>query len=148
VLDLDGQTTLAAAAESVRFPIRLPAYPADLGGPDVVFVQDLEGQAVVLVWLEPDDPAQVRLSLHVLASPQLVDKVIKNDPAGLEFVRVNGREAFWTTGPYFVVARNGFYTETRLISGHVLIWYEDDLTYRLETSLPLAEAIKIAESLE
>ena len=149
VLDLHGQTTLADAVERLpHLPIRLPAYPADLGQPDAVFVQDLDGDAVVLVWLEPDDPSQVRLSLHLLASPQFVDKLLKNQPARVEFTKVNGREAFWTTGPYYVIARGGFITEMRLITGHVLIWYTDDVTYRLETDLPLAEAIKIAESLE
>jgi hypothetical protein len=35
-----------------------------------------------------------------------------------------------------------------LINGHVLIWEEGNITYRLETALPLEEAIKIAESLQ
>jgi hypothetical protein len=148
VLDLDGQTTLADAIARVRLPIRLPTYPADLGEPDLVFVQDLEGQAVVFVWLAPDDPSRVRLSLHLLTSSQLVEKQIKNNPAGFEFTRVNGHEAFWTTGPYYIVNRRGDYAEMRLITGHVLIWYEDEVTYRLETNGPLEEAIRIAESLE
>jgi hypothetical protein len=148
VLDLAGQTTLADAIERVRLPIRLPTYPADLGEPDLVFVQDLDGQAVVLVWLTPDDPSQVRLSLHLLTSSQLVDKQLKVHPAAFEFTLVNDHEAFWTTGPYYIVNRRGDYAEMRLISGHVLIWYEDEVTYRLETSLPLEEARRIAESLE
>jgi hypothetical protein len=148
VLDLAGETTLVDAIRRVDLPIRLPAYPADLGEPDLVFVQDLEGEAVVLVWLEPGDPSQVRLSLHLLSSRQLVDKLIKDGPAEVQFTRVNGREAIWTTGPYFIVNRSGHYNPTRLITGHVLIWYEPEVTYRLETSLPLDEAIKIAESLE
>ena len=148
VLQLGGETTLAEARELVNLPIVLPAYPADLGAPDRVFVQDLEGEAVVLVWLAEDDPSQVRLSLHILANSMLVEKLIKDQPAGFEFARVNGREAFWTTGPYYIVNRQGDYAMTRLISGHVLVWFDRTLTYRLETDLPLAEAIKIAESLE
>jgi hypothetical protein len=35
-----------------------------------------------------------------------------------------------------------------LIEGHVLIWKEGDITYRLETDLPVEEAVKIAESLK
>jgi hypothetical protein len=34
-----------------------------------------------------------------------------------------------------------------LIDGHVLIWAEDNLSYRLESDLPLEEAIRIAESI-
>jgi hypothetical protein len=36
----------------------------------------------------------------------------------------------------------------RLIDGHVLIWEEDGITYRLETGVTLEEAVKIAESLQ
>jgi hypothetical protein len=35
-----------------------------------------------------------------------------------------------------------------MIEGHVLIWTEGEVTYRLETKLTLDEAIKVAESLE
>jgi hypothetical protein len=37
--------------------------------------------------------------------------------------------------------------QRRLVSGHVLIWEEDGLTYRLETDLSMEEAVAIAESL-
>jgi hypothetical protein len=148
VLDLAGETTLADARARVDLPLRLPTYPADLGEPDAVFVQDLEGEAVVFVWLAPDDPSQVRLSLHILSTTTLTEKLMKHNPAGVEFTTVNGREAFWTTGPYFVVARSGFYAEMRLITGHVLVWYAGEITYRLETDLSMEEAVRIAESLE
>jgi hypothetical protein len=35
-----------------------------------------------------------------------------------------------------------------MIDGHVLIWKEGGLTYRLETDLTLEEALKIAQSLQ
>src|SRR5262249_17231346 len=63
VLDLAGETTLAQAQTQVKFPIRLPAYPSDLGPPQRVFLQDLDGAAVVLVWLDPQHPGAVRMSL-------------------------------------------------------------------------------------
>ncbi|MGD8626434.1 MAG: hypothetical protein PVJ34_17980, partial [Anaerolineae bacterium] len=34
LLDLAGETTLAEAEAQAGFPVRLPAYPADLGRPD------------------------------------------------------------------------------------------------------------------
>jgi hypothetical protein len=37
---------------------------------------------------------------------------------------------------------------TRLIEGHVLIWENGNITYRLETALDLKEAVKVAESLK
>ena len=34
-----------------------------------------------------------------------------------------------------------------MVDGNVLIWYADDITYRLESDLPMEEAIKVAEFL-
>jgi len=61
---------------------------------------------------------------------------------------INGQQAIWAVGPYPLMMSNGRLRVERLIDGHVLIWADDDLTYRLETDLSLDEAIKIAESLE
>ena len=54
ILDLKGKTSLPAARARVDFPIRLPTYPPDLGSPDGVFLQDINGAVVVLVWLTPE----------------------------------------------------------------------------------------------
>ena len=43
--------------------------------------------------------------------------------------------------------QNSRYELQRLIEGHILIWAEEETTYRLETKLPLPEAVRIAESL-
>jgi hypothetical protein len=152
VLDLAGLTTLAGARERVNFPIALPGYPAGLGPPNRVFVQDLDGLAVVLVWLEPGRVDDVRLSLHILSSPQMADKllydVIKQQPPTVELTAVNETDALWTTGPYVLITRRGTLEERRLVDGHAVIWVEGSLTYRLETKQSLAEAIRIAEALE
>jgi len=151
VLDLGGQTTLAEARARLDFPIRLPAYPPDLGGPDQVFVQDLDGLSVVLVWLAPGSETEVRLSLHLLHSPLMADKlfhdVVKDQPPVVEPTEVNGTAALWTTGPYVLINRRGGFVERRLVEGHALIWVEGAVTYRLETQASLAEAVRIAESL-
>jgi hypothetical protein len=151
VLDLGGQTTLAQARAQVDFAIRLPAYPPDLGAPDLVFVQDLDGQSVVLVWLAPGSESDVLLSLHLLHSPLMAEKLFhdveKDNPPGLEMTEVHGATALWTTGPYVLINRRGGFVERRLVEGHALIWVEGALTYRLETQADLAEAVRIAESL-
>jgi hypothetical protein len=146
VLDLSGEMTLTEAQSRVRFPIHLPTYPLDLGAPDRVYMQWLEGQAVVLVWLDKtaQAPQRVRLSLHLLGPGAIVDKV---RPRVIRETRVNGQRALWTEGPYLLRQRDGDYTITRLIDGHVLIWTEGDITYRLETSESMEEAVKMAESL-
>ncbi len=144
VLDLAGQTTLADARQRMPFPIRLPAYPADLGQPQYVFTQDLGGPSVALVWLEPGTTDHVRMSLFELSSDAFLQKFA---PPVLQETTVHGQRAIWTDGPYLVEAKDGQYAQRRLITGHVLIWAEGGVTYRLETSLSLPEAVRVAESL-
>lgn len=142
---LGGETTLAAAQAQVAFTLRSPTYPADLGPPDRVYLQDLEGDAVVLVWLVADDPAQVRLTLHMLTSNVTAWKMQPTIEGG---GYVHGQPALWLRGPYVVVRRDGNWDTMRLVQGHVLLWTEDEITYRLEGNLPLEEAIRVAESLK
>lgn len=147
LLDLAGETTLADAQGSVNFPIRLPSYPADLGAPDRVYRQDIDGPVVILVWLDPNSPDGVRLSLHELGEGALVYKMA---PKIIEKTKVNGHEAIWTEGPYVVVTKQRGGTGwdmRRIINGQTLIWTEGKVTYRLETHLSMEEAVRIAESL-
>ena len=146
LLDLNGQTTLANARALTGYALPLPTYPADLGQPDYVFLQTLAGPMVILVWLDPAQPTRIRLSLHVIAPGSFAIK--KAEPEFIQFTTVNGREAVWTEGPYLLQLTSTDYDIRRLIEGHVLIWADDDLTYRLETDQSLAEAITIAESLK
>lgn len=147
VLDLAGETTLAEAQAQVDFPIRLPTYPLDLGPPDRVFLQDLSGPVVVLVWLDPDQPGRVRFSLHQLGPGTFGQKF---EPPLVRETTVHGEPALWTEGPYLLQFQRGgqtTYDTRRLVTGHVLVWVEDGITYRLETDLSLEEALQIAESL-
>lgn len=145
VLNVAGETTLAEAQLRVKFPIHLPTIPPDLGPPDKVYLQDLDGAAVILVWLDHSYPGQVRMSLHLLISPTTVRKMV--DPSQVTPTRVHNRPAVWTDGPYLLTARNGRWTTTRLLQGHTLIWQAGAITYRLESSLTLPEAVRVAESL-
>jgi hypothetical protein len=144
---LVGETTLAEARKRVDFPLRLPAYPADLGAPDRVYLQNHDGNALILVWLEPGEPERVRLSLYVLTSDVFGKK------AGmtlLEETKVHGRGAVWVRGPYLLEIKTNDGIELlprRLVEGNVLIWNEGQLTYRLESTLSLQDAIRVAESL-
>lgn len=147
LLDLTGETTLSEAQAQADFSIRLPAYPPDLGVPDHVFLQDMHGQVLVLVWLDPADASKVRLSLHQYIGRDNITG-FKYMPSVIQETSVNGQSAVWAEGPYLLELRNGDYQLVRLIEGHVLIWAEGDITYRLETDLPLVEALRIAESLQ
>lgn len=146
---LAGETTLEDAAARTSAPLLLPTYPAELGLPDRVFVNDTAGESVILVWLAEEgtteDRASVELALFALGRGVMVEKV---QPQVVRTTTVRGRPALWATGPYLVTLRSGNLDFRRLTGGHVLIWEENGITYRLETQADLEEARRIAASLE
>jgi len=143
---LAGEMSLEAAQQLVDYPIFLPTYPPDLGEPDRVFVQDADGDVTILIWIDPEQPSQVLMSLHMI--PPGSWAVDKMNPALVQETTVNGQRAIWAVGPYPVRFSNGNLDFVRLVDGHVLIWTDGEITYRLESDLDLKEAIKVAESLE
>lgn len=164
---LGGETTLEEARARSTFPIRLPTYPVGLGEPDRVYRQYIPALTIVLVWLDETGPAEpggaeadepemdetatktatekVVMSLHILTEGAIAHKTV---PSSLEETTVHGEGALWTTGPYWLQVGRSSLATFRLIQGHTLIWAEGPLTYRLETTLPLEEAVRVAESLE
>lgn len=149
--NLVGQTTLDVAQRQAGFLLRLPRYPADLGLPDQVYLQDEGGKAVILVWLDPHHPDQVRFSLYELSSDIFIQKLLPST-AILQHTSVNGRDALWVNAPHVAAYRDSSgvirYESRWLVAGNALIWTEGSITYRLETTLPLDEARTIAESLQ
>ena len=143
---MGGETTLENAQQEIGLPIPLPAYPAGLGQPDRIFLQDAQGWMVILVWLDEQQPDHVRMSLHMIEAGSWT--INKFQPTIIQETKVNGRRAIWTVGDYPLIMRNGDVQFTRMINGHVLVWEENKITYRLETDLELDEAIRIAESLQ
>ena len=101
---------------------------------------------VILVWRDPRQSNQIEMSLHIIEAGSWT--IEKYQPAAIEETTVHGQRAVWTSGPYPLIFSNGNIDFTRMIDGHVLIWEENQITYRLETDLPLEEAVRIAESLE
>jgi hypothetical protein len=146
ILDIAGETTLSEAQASVKFRIMLPTIPADLGKPDHVYLQNPGDAMLILVWLQPLHHDQMRMSLQEIAPGSWA--IGKFNPPTIQDTSVNGKPAVWTGGPYMLESRNHNYVNRRLIAGHVLIWEQNKITYRLETDLPLEEAIKVAESLK
>jgi len=117
-----------------------------MGQPDYVYVQDAEGVMTILVWIDPQEPKHVTMSLHFIPAGHWA--INKFGPVEIQETEVNGQKAIWAVGPYPMIMSDGRLRVERLINGHVLIWEDRDLTYRLETDLSLEEAIKIAESLK
>jgi len=118
LLDLAGKTTLAEARRQADFPVRLPVYPTDLGSPDYVFLQNMVGSMVVLVWTKPEDPNQVWLSLDEFGPDAIIAK--KMMPPVIQSTEVNGHLAYWTSGPYLFEFQNGDYGARLLVEGHAL----------------------------
>jgi hypothetical protein len=142
--DLSGLTTLEQAQQDSGFGIRLPAYPDDLGDPDLVFSQR-QLDLVVLVWLDDNDPDRVQLSLYeFLSSNPIVNKI---EPTVLAETDVNGRPALWLEGPYPLEVRSGDLEWMRIVGGRSLVWEGDGITYRLESLLTLDESLRIAKSI-
>lgn len=144
LLDLSGETTLAEARAKAGFTLKLPTYPPGLGLPQHVYLQDLNGPVILMAWVNLKHPGKVRLVLQEFGPGTFAEKVA---PEEIQATTVNGNDAVWTTGPYLLVSKDGQYLFQRLIEGHVLIWTEGDITYRLETDQTMDEARKIAESL-
>ncbi len=143
---MSGETTLPDAQQSAGYPILLPTYPLGIGEPDRVFIQDANGPMTILVWMDPQHPDQVKMSLHFI--PEGSWAVDKFAPVAIKETSVNGQEAVWAVGPYPVRLRDGDMQIQRMVDGHVLIWEEGEVTYRLETDLSMEEAVRIAESLK
>jgi hypothetical protein len=151
VLNLAGETTLAEAERETGWEIGLPAYPADLGAPDRVFLQNMGGPIVIVVWLQAESEREARVTLYAI---DLEEGAFggKFDWESGRPATVHGEAAYWVTGEHWLI----FYDSTgreqvgssRFIGGNVLIWQRGDVTYRLETDLPLEEAVRIAESIE
>jgi hypothetical protein len=143
---LAGEVTLDAAQHIADYPILLPSYPPELGQPGYVFVQEAEGAMTILVWMQPQQPDQVWMSLHLIPAGSWA--ITKMGPRIIQETTFHGQSAIWAVGPYPLQFSNGKLDFVRLVNGHVLIWTEGEITYRLETDLGLEEALKIAESLE
>ncbi len=113
-------------------------------------MQNLAGPAVVLVWMEPNRPEKVRLSLHQLSEEGFALKSVAQ--AAVVETTVQDGSALWLDGPYLLKTQPDNVEVLRLIEGHVLLWTESidgqEVTCRLETDLPLEEARRVAESLE
>jgi hypothetical protein len=137
--------------------IALPIDPL-LGPPDAAWVDRTRARQVALVWrARPDLPATtdpgiglILMSFDGSIHPAYYDKVID---AGTDVtpVTVDGHAGFWIDGDphvfFYETGGNGIVDDPRRWVGQALIWSDEGTTYRIETALQQADAIRIAESL-
>ncbi len=153
-LSLGERTDLASAAAAAGFEPRLPADP-DLGAPEAVFVED---GRITLVWATRRGlPATAEPSVGLLITefPGAVDRdaytKMVNAGTRVEQVTVGGEPGYWLSGREHYV----FYTDDEGVNhdkawrvvGEALIWFDGELTYRVESALGRDASIRLAESL-
>jgi hypothetical protein len=157
-LDLGERTTLAAAADSLGFqPIGPPT--ALYGPPDEVWVKQLPaGQQLTYLYRPRDGlPAASGSGVGLLISQfaghtnaSFIQKQLGAD-ARLEYVTVNGANAYWICGAphvfYYEDQAGQIQPESLRLAGNTLIWEREGATVRIESALTQAQAIALAEAL-
>jgi hypothetical protein len=156
---LGEELTLDEARARVDYEVKLPSLP-DLGAPDEVYLRTPpEGGMITLLYTaRPGYPpaAETGVGILLMQFPGNVEDVfaskhIQEPGTTYEMARVNGKEGLWIGGTshlfVYTDPTDEFLGSGRL-AANVLLWEEDGVVYRLETSLSKADAIAIAESLE
>lgn len=152
-------TTLAEARGQIGFDLRLPGL-AELGEPDLVYLADPPaGGAVTLLYgARTTFPADASTGVGLIVTqfradigPEIFEKLID---AGVTVTqaRVHGLRAWWVAGgDHFFFYRDaaGQIVDTTLrLAAETLIWEEDGVTHRVEAAPTLADAVRVAESLQ
>lgn len=137
------------------FTVTLPSDPT-LGAPDAAYVNPSQGGQVALVWrssptlgrTSAPDVGLVLTEFRGAVDGGFFSKAIGTGTT-IASVKIHGEPGFWITGdPHllFYTGPSGFiYDERRWVSD-ALLWSNGPITYRLETSLGRAVALRIADS--
>lgn len=154
---LTGATTLDDAIRRAPFKVLLPGYPENIGDPDEVYLQELGRPGEVQVILRYSDggasvgQADGAFAVYQFKATGIFMKSIGSGTR-LREVQVMGATSYWLEGAVHLIEyRTADGAERvefkRQVTGNTLAWEVGDMTYRLETSLPIDEALRIAESL-
>jgi len=155
-LDLGRLTTMAEAQATVRFTI---AVPAQLGAPDGVYVASgPPGGEVALAYTpRPGIPLVRQTGLGLLITefrgdliPGFISKEV-GPGTTVEEVSVNGDSGWWIAGtPHSIVIHVGpdnDQFESLRLAANTLVWAHGSVTYRIESGLSKADAMRIASGL-
>lgn len=154
-LGLGEVVALGDAPGRVSFPILLPSIE-QLGLPDAEYVGATPpGGRVSLVYRARDGlPLTAETGVGLVLTEfrgeftPFIQKVI-GQGTRIEQVTVNGRTGLWIEGqPHTILFRDStgqIREERSRLAGNTLLWEQDGLTLRLESSLTKDEALRIAE---
>jgi hypothetical protein len=156
-LDLGEAVTLEEATGAVEFELSVPELT---GNPDAVYLSPRPSQGRVSMIWEGDEtlPAAGDANIGLIYSQFALDladdevfvKSVRPDN-GVRVVDIAGIIGLWIDGAPHVItyedaAGNIEEEETRL-AGNVLMWERAGVTHRIETTLPLGQALALAESI-
>ncbi|MGZ8571069.1 MAG: hypothetical protein ACXWW5_02470 [Actinomycetota bacterium] len=155
--DLGRPLGLDEAAEAAGIAA---AIPAALGPPDRVWLVDAsavlpegDGALLAMAW-EPtvDLPPIVgspwgAVVFRFTGSSDLATKMLHEDSTEIRETEVGPYPAVWVTGEHELILATTEGPIRALVTGRVLVWDDLETGWRLETSLPLRDAISIAESI-
>jgi hypothetical protein len=151
-LDLGRRTTLAAGRRAFGGGV---GTVTALGTPDAVYVdRAVPGRALSQVYVArpglPAATAGVGALLQALrGSPFAYLRKLVSTGTPIERLRVRGAPGFWVGGTHEVLLldRRGAVVEERArLAAHALVWVRDRVTFRLETALGRAAALRLAAS--
>jgi hypothetical protein len=154
-IDLGRRVTMDEAQAAVKFKI---SAPSGLGSPDGVFLASgIPGGEVALAYTPtPGIPLVRETGLGVLITEFRGDLIpgfiTKNVGPGttLEETSVNGDPGWWIAGePHVIIVQVGGTDrpETLRLAANSLIWEHGGVTYRIESGLSRADAMRIAAGL-
>ena len=155
-LGLGKQVALDDLDSLAGFDVTWPSDPS-LGPPDAAYIDQTLGGQVALVWRSREgfpDTLEPGVGLIVTAFRGTAEGGFysKAISAGttVQSVEVGDDRGFWLSGaPHFLFYEGpaGDIHDPRRWVGDALIWTRGAITYRLETSLDRAEAIRLAEAM-
>lgn len=150
------EVTFSQARAIVGFA---PALPGALGRPDRIWVDGAEivsepgvANRVLTAWgpsiglPEIPETRAGAILMQFEGDAEVAAKQLYAETNVFGVTRVDGRDAFWTSGKHELVLVVGDESKRFLVTGNVLIWQDAGFTFRLETKLPQAQAIEIAET--
>jgi hypothetical protein len=156
-LDLGDSVTLDEAAGAVAFDL---SVPGSAGPPDAVYLSARPSSGrVSMVWEGAERlPAAGETDIGLiysqfaldLAEDELFVKSVMPD-SRVRAVEVAGILGLWIDGAPHVITYEDVtgqvHEEETRLAGNVLMWERAGVTHRIETTLPVDEAVALAESL-
>jgi hypothetical protein len=136
---------------------RAVAVPGPLGRPDRIWADEVFTEAgevarVTMAWRARQDLPEISDTRYgaVLmvfeGDANQASKVLYEDTGVLRYETVDGVDYYWTIGTHLLELLTGEGVVYVRVEGNVLLWRDGPYTMRLETSLPKADALRIATS--